>query len=551
MNVVDKIIGAVSPVKQLKREHARAMIEMAQLARSAAFKASQTTRLNSNLPSWNGDLNVYLKSELRRIRNRSRWLCCNNPHATSAIGTLTAFAVGTGLVPQSGVRKMVKTVGEDGLARFEPVELEAWNDYADDLWHDWSGNVDLTGSPDEPISMYEIQCMALRRWFEDGEVFIRTRAVKGWPHVPFAVEVLMPEWLDETMFKNETTGNDVIMGIEVDKFGRKVAYHFRAADSEGVASINKRSVRVPASEMIHLYIRHQPRQLRGIPPMVSVLERFFHLDEYVDYELIAAKIAACFGAFITTPSGDSGNVVTTQDENGETSTNVTDAEGNILTTVEPGIIGKLPPGYGVSFAQPQKPGATFGLFTEYHQRTLGAGIEFGISYEAISKDTSKSNFAGGRLAQLSDFQTYRSVQKVLADKLVRPIRNRWMDAAVSSAALTAPGYFMGEGIGTGKAFWQRCDILTSGWSWGINPLQEVNASRESMKAGITTLADEAAYLGRDWKSQLRLKAKIDRECKRLKVVINSDAANDKKEQTQNVQQPVDENEEEKQTAGQA
>jgi capsid protein len=66
--------------------------------------------------------------------------------------------------------------------------------------------------------------------------------------------------------------------------------------------------------------------------------------------------------------------------------------------------------------------------------------------------------------------------------------------------------------------------MPSGWNWGINPLQEVQAARESMRSGITTLADECAWHGFDWKTQLRKMAKINRECKRLGVTIEADAA---------------------------
>lgn len=542
MNKLDRAIGYVFPGIAAKRARMRAQTEAAEIYVRSAFRSAETNRLNSNWRSWSGDLNTWLASQLRPLRNRSRWLVANTPTASSAIGTLTNYVIGTGMVPQGAVRQMVESI-VDGRKKLDAIEMEAWNDYHDDLFIDWAANVDLTCTEDNPGTFYDIQAMALRRWFEDGEVFIRTRAVKSWPNVPFAVEVLMPEWLDEFITKNEDTGNDVFMGVETDKFGRAVAYHFKAAGPDGSTYPSQKTVRVPAAEIIHLFIRHQPRQLRGIPPMVAVMEKFFQLDEYVDFELISAKIAACFGAFITTPAGDSGDVV--KGANGETQ--VKDAEGNVLTTVEPGIIGKLPPGYGVTFASPQKPGTTFGMFTEHHQRLQGAGIEFGLSYESVTRDTSKTAYAGGRLSQLMDFQTFRTLQTVFTKKLIIPIHNRWLEAAIASGALVAPGYFMPD---PGKEFWQRCDVLTSGWPWGINPLQEVNAARGSMRSGITTLADECSYLGRSWKSQVRLKAKIDRECKRLGVVLDSDPANDAPTaKTETDPETVDDPAKQEQTAG--
>ena len=542
MSRLDGIMGIIAPGRMERRAKAqetlaradaiRRMTDLAEkeyLAKRASFKASETNRLNSHWSTWRGDINTILRTELRTLRNRSRWLTYNNPHAGSALSTMINYVIGTGMMPQAAVRQVL-SVTIDGKKRNEIVEMSNWNDYMDDLFEMWAQNVDMNCTADDPCTFQAQQAMVLRRWFEDGECFIRTRAVKSWEVIPFASEILLPEWLDESI--TEYNGNDVFMGVEIDKFGRKLAYHFMSADGDGTLTAGRKTVRVPASDMIHLYVRHQPRQLRGVPPLVASMDRFFHLDEYSEYELIGAKIAACFGAFITTPAGDTGDVTTLGNK-----TDVTDADGNVLTTVEPGIIGKLPPGYGVQFAQPQKPGATFGMFTEYHQRAIAAGVEFGLSYESMTRDTSKSSFSGGRLSQLMDFQTFRSIQTLIGSQYVRIMYNRLLDAAVSSGAVSAPGYFMPS---PGRKFWQRMEVLTSGWPWGINPLQEVNASRESMKAGITTLADECSYLGRSWKQQLRLKHKIDQECRRLNITLSSDAATGELPQTQNVPDAVDE-----------
>jgi lambda family phage portal protein len=542
MGRLSAIMEVVAPSRMERRAKAaetlaradalRKMTDLAQqeyIAKRNAFKASETNRLNSHWRSWTGDINTILRSELRTLRNRSRWLTYNNPHAQSALSTLINYVIGTGMMPQPTVRQIIQTT-VNGRKRNEAVEMDNWNDYMEDLFSLWADNMDMNCTESDPGTFQAQQAMVLRRWFEDGECFIRTRAVKSWDVVPFASEILLPEWLDESI--TSYNGHDVCMGIEIDKFGRKLAYHFISADGDGTLTASRKTVRVPASDMIHVYVRHQPRQLRGVPPMTAPMERFFHLDEYSDYELIGAKIAACFGAFITTPPGDAGDVTTLGNQ-----TQVTDADGNVVTTVEPGIIAKLPPGYGVSFAQPQKPGATYGMFTEDHKRSIAAGIEFGLSYEAMTRDTSKSSFAGGRLSQLMDFQTFRSMQTFIGSQYVKTMYRRCLDAAVASGAVEAPGYFLPA---PGKHFWRRMEILTSGWPWGINPLQEVNASRESMKAGITTLADECSYLGRSWKQQVRLKHKIDEECRRLNVTLSSDAATGEIDQTQNVPDAVDE-----------
>ena len=490
-----------------------------QIERRSAFKAAETNRLNANMPRWTGDLNTWLLTQLPVLRARSRWLCANNPYASSAIGMLCNYVVGTGMVPQAATRYAEKQ--PDGTIRL--VEREAWNDYVDDLWQEWADNVDVTAGPGEESGWWEFQSVVLRRLFEDGEVFIRLLNPKDWPVVPFASEILMPEWVNTYIQKDSQTGNRIVAGIELDRFGRKVAYHFQKAQPDGTSNFAS-DVRIPATDIIHIFIRHQPRQLRGVPLMVPVLERFYSLDEYADFELISAKIAACFGAFITRPPGDKGDIL----NKGDGSVAVRDAEGNELTTVEPGMIANLPEGYGVTFAQPQKPGATFDMFTTFHLRALGAGIEGGLSYESLTRDTSRSTFAGGRLAQIMDYQTYRNMQMFLEKRLGVPYRRRWLEAAVESGTVTAPGYFTDAKT---RAAWERCDFIHSGWSWGINPVQEVNAATASMRAGITTLADECSYLGRNWKQQLRLQAKINREAAALGIQLAGNPADDGKDDT--------------------
>lgn len=484
-----------------------------QLKARSHFKAAEGNRLTNHYPAWDGDLNSWTPTQLKLLRNKSRWLAMNNEYAKSALGILSNYVVGTGMLPQAAVRRAVKHGDE-----IEMEDMDGWNDFADDLWEEWSESIDIGCGELDPRGFLELQTMTLRRLFIDGEVFIRVVNPKDWPVVPLACEMLLPEWLNEYISKDPDTGNMIDHGIELDSHGRRVAYHFSKAKGNGAAKFPS-DIRLKANEVIHIFKRESPRQLRGVPELAAVMDRVFSLGEYTDFELISAKIAACFGAFITRPAGDSGNVLT----NKEGRPQVTDSDGNVVTTVEPGIIANLPEGYGVSFAQPQKPGATFDMFATHNLRAIGAGIGDGLSYEALTRDTSRSTFAGGRLSQIMDYQTFRGLQQFMEKRLGKPIRRLWLEAAVSSGAIEAPGYFES---GAMRRFWERCDFIHSGWSWGINPLQEVNAARESMRAGITTLADECSYLGRNWKQQLRMQRKINRVAQRYGVQLSGNPADD-------------------------
>ena len=116
----------------------------------------------------------------------------------------------------------------------------------------------------------------------------------------------------------------------------------------------------------------------------------------------------------------------------------------------------------------------------------------------MTRDTSGQTFAGGRLAQQMDYQAFRPFQDFIARKFCIPVYRRWLAMAVLSRTVIAPGYF------ENPRFWEACEFMPPGWSRGINPLHDSNSSIASKEAGITTLAEECAFNGKDWKRQLRL-----------------------------------------------
>ena len=60
---------------------------------------------------------------------------------------------------------------------------------------------------------------------------------------------------------------------------------------------------MPANRIVHAFKRLRPKQVRGIPMLAVVTDKFFQLDELMDAEIISTKIAACFSVFIESPDG--------------------------------------------------------------------------------------------------------------------------------------------------------------------------------------------------------------------------------------------------------
>lgn len=515
-SVVDRVVGVFNPKRMVERVGARyAAMYMEQSLRSHlarnAFKASEFNRLNNAWSVSSQDINMVLKTELPTMRNRSRWLLRNNPYAVATMNAYLNYIVGTGFDLQMEVYRWV-----EGDEEAEKQFLDNWNDYVEDQFRDWGEDCDIHASESTPACFNDAQSFAVRKLVEDGEVFIHKAVDRSHPVVPLRLEFIDPEAV--TCNLTEYNGNPILMGVELAKNSfRPVAYWVRTTSSEHPYLVSQSNhIRVPAGNMLHAFIRRYPRQVRGIPHMAAVTQRFYDLDEYTDAELIGNKIAACFSVIFETPSGNDLALLATP-----TDALPTDADGNTLANIAPGIFGTLPPGVKPHIIAPQKPGATYDMFTRQHIKAMGAGTEIGLSYPTMTRDTQGVSYAGGRLAQQTDFQGFRRFQKFVSQSVCRGVLYSWLDLAVTIGRVQAPGYWENT---PGKRFWRRHSWMPAGWDWAINPLQEVEASNRKMRGGVSTLADECSLLGKDWKGQLRMHERVRRECKRRGIVLSSDAA---------------------------
>src|SRR6185437_1705675 len=86
-------------------------------------------------------------------------------------------------------------------------------------------------------------------------------------------------------------------GIEFNRLGQREAF-FLFREHPGENAIGE-SVRVPASDVLHIYKPLRPGQIRGEPWLSNVLLKLYELDQYDDAELVRKKTAAMFTGFIT------------------------------------------------------------------------------------------------------------------------------------------------------------------------------------------------------------------------------------------------------------
>ncbi len=174
------------------------------------------------------------------------------------------------------------------------------------LWRDWVEEADAAGQTD----FYGLQALACRAMLEGGECLIRLRPRRPEDglSVPLQLQLIEPEHLPLNLNIDLDSGNVVRSGIEFDGVGRRVAYHLyrshpedgRLAPMSGQGGLE--TVRIDASEIIHLYKVLRPGQIRGEPWLSRALVKLNELDQYDDAELVRKKTAAMFAGFVTRQS---------------------------------------------------------------------------------------------------------------------------------------------------------------------------------------------------------------------------------------------------------
>jgi len=302
----------------------------------------------------------------------------------------------------------------------------------------------------------------------DGEVLVLPSYDPTARPVPLSLQVLEVDVLDSLQF--EYGGRKIHSGVEVDDYWRPRAYWVRPDPLRA-------PYRVEAERVIHLFGRRRPQQIRGVSELAGVLMRIRDAGEYIDSELVAARVAACFSGYVVTkdPSAFLGRRP--------------ERDGDRLETMEPGIFQYLAPGEEPVFGTPGRPNSKAGELVTLQQRLAGAGM--GMSYELMSRDMSQVNYSSARQAHLEDRRLFEPLQQFLIAHFCRPVWAAFVDAAVLAGKLKIPDYERN------RERYLRANWVAPGWSW-IDPLKEAQAYDLLLSRGLTTLEELAAGRGRDW-----------------------------------------------------
>ena len=302
------------------------------------------------------------------------------------------------------------------------------------LWLAWTDEADADGLTD----FYGLQAMAARAMFEAGECFLRFRPRRpdDGLTVPLQLQMLSSEHLPLGKCETLPNGNEIIFGIELDRIGRRVAYHFHRTHpgdvrQRGVGEL----VRVPAEQVCHVFHPIAEGQIRGVPWVAPAMVRLWLLDQYDDAELDRKKVAAMFAGFVTRPGPD--------DVMGEDSAQK-DADGAALIGLQPGTMQLLLPGEDIKFSDPADVGGSYEAFQ--YRTLLACCSAMGVPYTNVTGDLRQANYSSLREGKLEFRRRIEQFQHgTLVFQLCRPVWQRWIRDAVLAGALELPGFASGPG----------------------------------------------------------------------------------------------------------
>lgn len=431
------------------------------------FAIGRDTRRLAAIPTATTEINSQLRTYGATVIARSRYLCANNPYAAAARGEFVSALVGDGVKPSP------------------LLDNATYKELLQKLWLDWTDEADAEGLTD----FYGLQARVAGELFEAGECFIRVRQrmARDGLVVPLQLQILPAEMLPYDLNVSTSTTR-VEMGIEFSPIGLRTAYHFlrnHPGTDQYDFTGGSMTVRVPASEVYHLYDPIRAGQMRGIPHTLAATVTLAMLGLYDDAELERKRTAALFAAFVRRPAGDDadhplGGVLTT-----------TSATEPPQWGLEPGAVIDLEPGEDVSFSAPADVGNQYDAFQYRALTRAAAGM--GVTYAALTGDLRQANYGSLRAGMITFRRKIQAKQNgILIYQMCRPIWRRWLDVATATGAAPwgAPEY-VASSRDLRRVKWQ-----TPKWDW-IDPYKDLQAEKLAVDNGFKSRSDVIEAEGYD------------------------------------------------------
>lgn len=405
------------------------------------------------------------------IRERSRFEMRNNSYARGVSKIGANFVIG------DGPRIQMKTDDEIFNEKFE-------NDF-----HTWS----LAADAANKMCLADMLNLGEQQLYPCGEYFLiksNSTDKSRITDVELRYRMIEPDRIDTP---DSMTSDDMVRnGVRINENGAaEIFYVLKYHPGRGIS--DRSHAEFSASDVIHEAIIIRPEQTRGEPILSAALPLFADFRRFSSATLGAAEAAALFAVLLETQAFDNETVAPQ------------------IFDIEPGTIGVMPPGCKTSQIKPEHPSTTFPMFKREFLSEVGAGA--GMPYNVVAMDSSSHSYASGRI----DWQAFH--QSII-------VRRNHIKVNVLSRIV---GDFLDEWLRinpqadeTARQAYYKFGVLWPGLPH-IDPAKEANAVATQWGMGATTLEDEWAKKGYDFRPKL---AQWKKEREMLGFVDQADSSAD-------------------------
>lgn len=480
MNLLDKTIAYFSPSLAANRAKHRMVLNAYESAvPTRTHKATRTTQ-SANQNIQRGGLS---------LREQARFLDENHDIVIGIFDKLEERVIGS-----KGIYVEPQPLNLDGSVNSKLAE------HIRQLWAEWSIRPEVTGRFTRP----QLERMLMRTWLRDGEVFVhlvrgKVPSLKYSTNIPFALEALEPDFVP---LNSNDQANHIVQGVKLNSWRKAIGYQVFLENPLESAKAYAKTKLVSAEEMLHLAFVKRLHQVRGVSMLHGVMVRLADLKNYEESERVAARIAAAIAMYIKKDpiSYEGMDVSPPQDRE---------------IALEPGlIIDDLLPGEEIGMLNSNRPNTALESFRNSQIRAVAAGSR--SSYSSIARDYN-GTYSSQRQELVESYEGYQVLQDNFVSQVSRPIYRAWLQMAIASGELEIP-----TGVDQDSLYNAVYSGPTMPW---IDPMKEVNAWSEKVRAGFATESDAIRATGSNPnETKRRRKAEVD-ENKALGLKFSTDLTN--------------------------
>lgn len=336
-------------------------------------------------------INAELREDYIALTLRARDLAKNNEIVGSYISLMMRNVLG-----HNGFIFAETAYNDDG----SPDRIA--NQTIESLWYDYTRSFRKYVSADGQMDEVEFDRHILFNFLVDGEVFIR-RVKDSSSKYGIRYEVL--DALDVDTLYNVESGRTprVVMGVEIDEHYKPLAYWIRKNRSANYYLQGER-VRVPASEIIHLYKKQYAGQVRGYTPLAACIHSLAGLETYKKAEINASLLNSCYMGIWEEKDSNADSYSQYDEEQ-------IDDNGDVATELETNVFRFAPKGFSLKNIQATHPNSNVGAFLKAMIKGIASAL--GVSSNKLNSDYESVNYSSLRQANMEDVQAWREIQQML------------------------------------------------------------------------------------------------------------------------------------------